>query len=158
MLQYCFIFQIFFPRNFSAIVDTSSTEDNSQYSSLADGNEDVSNYDEIRFFNASENGEIWSFSIKFVHWLFESFISGTLEIVKDFIEQGGNVDLKDKFKRTALHYSCMNGQDEIVQYLVDHNASINLVDFLGMAGMLVKMVWHDTFPPQNHWINEMLLN
>lgn len=54
---------------------------------------------------------------------------GFFEVVKFMIENGYNVDQKDKYKRrTPLHNACIKGHLEIVQYLVEKGADIHKKD------------------------------
>ena len=54
-----------------------------------------------------------------------------LRDIRKSIAKGYNVNYKDYDARTALHLACNYGNLEIVKYLVDHNALINVKDRFG---------------------------
>ena len=43
---------------------------------------------------------------------------GNIDIVKCLVEHGCNITLKDAVDYTGLMRACMNGQDEVVKYLI----------------------------------------
>jgi ankyrin repeat protein len=57
-------------------------------------------------------------------------IYGNLETVKDIIKTN-NMDIDKKYginKETLLHYAACNGWLDIVKYLVEHGADVNICD------------------------------
>ena len=51
----------------------------------------------------------------------------------DWIEnQGGNVNEDQGEGSTALHYACRDGFNEVVKYLLNHNADINIQNDYGL--------------------------
>ncbi|WP_179947084.1 ankyrin repeat domain-containing protein, partial [Wolbachia endosymbiont of Bemisia tabaci] len=51
---------------------------------------------------------------------------GNIQAVKNFIEQGGNIEAKDNDGWTLLHRAAWKGRKEIVEFLVDEEeANIN---------------------------------
>ncbi|WP_264682379.1 MULTISPECIES: ankyrin repeat domain-containing protein [unclassified Wolbachia] len=58
--------------------------------------------------------------------LIEEVDQGNIQAVKNFIEQGGNIEAKDNDGWTLLHYAAWKGRKEIVEFLVDEEeANIN---------------------------------
>ena len=53
---------------------------------------------------------------------------GDLETVKLLIENGADIDAKDKDGYTVLMYASNNGNLEIIKYLVENGADINIKD------------------------------
>ncbi|MGH0123108.1 UNVERIFIED_CONTAM: hypothetical protein FKN15_049647 [Acipenser sinensis] len=57
-------------------------------------------------------------------------IEGKIKVIEKFLEDGGNPDSCDEFKRTALQRSSLEGHTEIVQKLLDKGADANFRDRL----------------------------
>ncbi|TNK94292.1 hypothetical protein OUY_02210 [Wolbachia endosymbiont of Leptopilina clavipes] len=57
--------------------------------------------------------------------LIEEVDQGNIQAVKNFIEQGGNIEAKNDDGWTLLHRSAWKGRTEIVEFLVDQGANIN---------------------------------
>ena len=57
-------------------------------------------------------------------------LNGKLEIVKELIRLGANVNVKDGHKFSALMYVCKIGNYEIVQELLNNGAEIDFIDGL----------------------------
>ncbi|XP_058882284.1 ankyrin repeat domain-containing protein 2 isoform X2 [Acipenser ruthenus] len=57
-------------------------------------------------------------------------VKGKIKIIEKFLEDGGNPDSCDEFKRTALQWSSLKGHTEIVQKLLDKGANANFRDRL----------------------------
>ncbi|KAG9341061.1 hypothetical protein JZ751_019815 [Albula glossodonta] len=55
---------------------------------------------------------------------------GWTEVIEKFLEDGGNPDTCDEFRRTALHRASLEGHMAIVQKLLDKGADINFADRL----------------------------
>jgi len=56
--------------------------------------------------------------------LIERASCGDLEGVKTLIQQGDNVNTKNRYSKTALYIACENGHTDVVQYLLDSGASV----------------------------------
>jgi ankyrin repeat protein len=53
-------------------------------------------------------------------------MSGSLNDVKEVVEKGADINLKDSLGFTALHYACRDGKTEIVSYLLEQKADPNV--------------------------------
>ena len=51
-----------------------------------------------------------------------------LNIVKNLIQNGAEIDARNKYKNTPLHYAANNGDLEIFQHFLDHGAQIEAKD------------------------------
>ena len=61
-----------------------------------------------------------------LHFVIKNCKEESLNIVKNLVEQGANVNVKDyRNKRTALHHAVEAKSLEIVKYLVEHGADVN---------------------------------
>ena len=56
---------------------------------------------------------------------------GNIEVVKQHLAAGTDVDARDKLDRTSLHRAAHNGHKEIVQLLIDKGADVNAKDETG---------------------------
>ena len=50
---------------------------------------------------------------------------GNMKQVQDFITRGIDVNVKDKFKRTALYYAAARGHVEVTKVLIQNGADVN---------------------------------
>ncbi|RKP17632.1 ankyrin [Rozella allomycis CSF55] len=58
--------------------------------------------------------------------IFEASQKGNLLAVKYWIEeQGCDINVKDQYEATALHWAAINGHLDVIQYLIDNNANLN---------------------------------
>ncbi|MFT4313966.1 MAG: ankyrin repeat domain-containing protein [Wolbachia pipientis] len=57
--------------------------------------------------------------------LIEEVDQGNIQAVKNFIEQGGNIEAKNDDGWTLLHRAAWKGREKIVEFLVDQGANIN---------------------------------
>ena len=57
--------------------------------------------------------------------LFKACTDGDLEKVKGLIEQGADVNAKDKYGYTPLHFAVGNGYPKIVEVLLKNDAKVN---------------------------------
>ena len=60
-----------------------------------------------------------------LHFVIKNCKEESLNIVKNLVEQGANVNLKDYSNKTALHHAVEAKSLEIVKYLVEHGADVN---------------------------------
>ncbi|KAJ4130236.1 hypothetical protein NW768_007219 [Fusarium equiseti] len=58
---------------------------------------------------------------------------GRLSDVEACLRQGAYVHAQDRYGETAIHYACENGHLEIVSLLLDHGASIKIIDSHGRS-------------------------
>ena len=65
-------------------------------------------------------------------------IEGKIYFVKLLVEEEGvNVNARDEYKCTALHWASENGHLDIVKYLVESGADINAKDYSGWTPLHV---------------------
>ena len=67
----------------------------------------------------------------------EAALNGQLEMVKDLLGKGLNVNLKDQDGRTPLMYASFNGYVEIIQLLIDNGAQVNVFDSYGRTPLMM---------------------
>uniref|UniRef100_A0A673AN18 Ankyrin repeat domain 2 (stretch responsive muscle) n=1 Tax=Sphaeramia orbicularis TaxID=375764 RepID=A0A673AN18_9TELE len=60
---------------------------------------------------------------------------GDLKVIDQYLSDGGNPDVHDELKRTALHLASMEGNSAVVQMLLDRGADINFKDRLGSRAL-----------------------
>ena len=53
---------------------------------------------------------------------------GKIEVVKQYLDTGGDVNAKDKYSAAPLHYAAYNGNKEIVELLISKGANLNISD------------------------------
>tara|TARA_R110000744_G_scaffold208098_1_gene326805 strand:+ start:376 stop:657 length:282 start_codon:yes stop_codon:yes gene_type:complete len=66
--------------------------------------------------------------------IFEAAIDGNLDQIEELIKNGvdvNDIDDRDEYKRTALHFASSYGELETVQYLVGNGADVNSRDYKG---------------------------
>ncbi|KAM8860084.1 uncharacterized protein ankrd2 isoform 2-T2 [Spinachia spinachia] len=56
---------------------------------------------------------------------------GWLNVIDKYLADGGNPNVHDELKRTALHRAALEGHTEVIQTLVEKGADINFKDQLG---------------------------
>jgi ankyrin repeat protein len=61
---------------------------------------------------------------------------GRLDIVKELLEKGADVNLKDKYGHTALIRAAYNGRLDIVKALLEKGADVNLKDNFGHTTLI----------------------
>jgi len=60
--------------------------------------------------------------------IWEAAYEGNIEVVKQHLAAGTDVDAKDKYELTALHWAAAGGQNEIVELLIAKGADVNATD------------------------------
>ena len=53
--------------------------------------------------------------------------NGEIEVVKQHLAAGTDVNTKDKYKRTPLHSAANNGHKEIAELLITNGADVNAI-------------------------------
>ena len=86
-------------------------------SSSSEETSELVEHDANAYYDAGINGGTLHFVIK--------NCKESLNIVKNLVEQGADVNLKDYRNKTALHYAVEAKSLEIVKYLVEHGADVN---------------------------------
>ena len=76
--------------------------------------------------------------------IFDAAIYGQSELIKEYVNQGKDMDLQDEFGATLLHYSLQSGHSEISKFLVISEADVNIIDKEG----LTPLDWA-------HWMNQV---
>ena len=76
--------------------------------------------------------------------IFDAAIYGQSELIKEYVNQGKDMDLQDEFGATLLHYSLQSGHTEISKFLVISEADVNIIDKEG----LTPLDWA-------HWMNQV---
>jgi len=56
---------------------------------------------------------------------------GDLERVKQLVAEGVDVNQGDYDRRTPMHLAAADGNLEVVKFLVEHNANVNVIDRFG---------------------------
>lgn len=54
--------------------------------------------------------------------------SGNVNCVKILHRYGANLNVSDTFKRTPLHYACLYDHVEVVEFLLEHEVQLDVVD------------------------------
>ncbi len=71
---------------------------------------------------------LFSCSAEDTTYLIESAKMGNLTQVKGLIESGANINAKDGFQRTALHWAVNRGFSPIARHLIEQGADVNAKD------------------------------
>lgn len=67
---------------------------------------------------------------------FKSCINGNLEIVKKFVEDGGNIEMKDKTGATGLIFASAHNRNKVVKFLIENGADPNAKDNNGWTALI----------------------
>ncbi|KAI1065093.1 hypothetical protein LB507_001266 [Fusarium sp. FIESC RH6] len=78
---------------------------------------------------------------------------GRLSDVEGCLRQGAYIHAQDRYGETAIHYACENGHLEIVSLLLDHGASIKIIDShgrspIGCMQAKTKQAWKKMKSPE----------
>ena len=65
-----------------------------------------------------------------------------LNLVKDLIVLGANLDWQDNDGRTALHVCAWNNRPEIARMLIDAGADLNIQNEYGSTALYVSAYWN----------------
>ena len=76
--------------------------------------------------------------------IFNAAIYGQVDVIKEYVDQGKDMDIQDEFGATLLHYSLQSGHSEISKFLVISEANVNIRDKEG----LTPLDWA-------HWMNQL---
>jgi len=60
----------------------------------------------------------------YIRYLFDACEKGNEYVLKYLVEHEADIDEKDKYGSTPLHYVCESGNENIFKYLVEHGANI----------------------------------
>jgi ankyrin repeat protein len=53
---------------------------------------------------------------------------GDINAIRDILHTGGNVNVRDKHGRTALHYAARRGDMGMAQFLIENDADLNIIE------------------------------
>ncbi|MGB9635006.1 MAG: ankyrin repeat domain-containing protein [Candidatus Micrarchaeia archaeon] len=67
----------------------------------------------------------------FERYFMDTVKEGKVEDVKHFIEMGVNINIKDKYGRTALMHAILRDDIEMVRLLIENGADLNATDMYG---------------------------
>ena len=73
--------------------------------------------------------------------LMKAAASGHDQVVRELIRAGADVNGKDKYKRTALHWASWWGQSNVVKTLAEAGANLNMQDEDGMTPLMKAAYW-----------------
>jgi ankyrin repeat protein len=60
--------------------------------------------------------------------IFKAARTGNIEVVKQYLAAGEDVNAKDNFGRTPFHLAAFYGRKELVELLIDNGADVNAKD------------------------------
>ncbi len=67
--------------------------------------------------------------------LFNACKNGHIDLVKKMLSIGADVNVKDNYRNTPLHYASRYGRTEIVKLLLEHGAEVNTKDKYGWTAL-----------------------
>ena len=73
--------------------------------------------------------------------LLEAAESGDIERTKHLIKHGADVDAKDRYGMTALHWAADNGSVDIVKLLLKAGANVNVTNIYGKTALHYAVIW-----------------
>ncbi|MGZ8192504.1 MAG: ankyrin repeat domain-containing protein [Methylobacter sp.] len=65
---------------------------------------------------------------------------GDIRLVLDLLEQGANVDARDRYGQTALMLAVHGGYREVVETLIAHGANLNITAKFGLSALMLALV------------------
>ena len=65
---------------------------------------------------------------------------GNVEVVKDHLRSGVDIDALDRYGQTALMLAAHQGHVEIVQLLVEHGADLNVTAKYNLSALMLAVV------------------
>ena len=65
---------------------------------------------------------------------------GDIQVVEKHLAAGTNVDAKNKWESTALHYTARGGQAGVAELLISKNANVNGLDADGMTPLHLSLI------------------
>ena len=66
----------------------------------------------------------------------EAALNGQAEVVDALLEQGIDINTRDKDGRTALMFAAFNGHEDIVKSLMENGADVNIMDSYGRTALM----------------------
>jgi ankyrin repeat protein len=73
-----------------------------------------------------------------------------LEIVKILLAHGADINARNYFQETALHYAAKKGNLNMIIYLIDRGAEINVADTAGNTPLTAVLTYGKTIGDQNN--------
>ena len=80
----------------------------------------------------------WGFSI------FRAAELGKIEVVKKYLDSGGDINVKSDSGMTSLHHAAYRENKEVVELLIAKGASLNAQDFAGRTPLNVAIRYKQT--------------
>lgn len=65
---------------------------------------------------------------------------GDVQLVLDLLEQGTDVDARDRYGNTALMLAAHAGHHEVVETLIAHRANLNITAKFGLSALMLALV------------------
>src|SRR5512136_651816 len=65
---------------------------------------------------------------------------GDVQIVRDLLGRGVDVDTRDRYGQTALMLAAHAGHREIVEILIAHRANLNITAKFGLSALMLAIV------------------
>lgn len=65
---------------------------------------------------------------------------GDVQLVLDLLEQGTDVDARDRYGNTALMLAAHAGHREVVETLIAHRANLNITAKFGLSALMLALV------------------
>ena len=73
--------------------------------------------------------------------LFDAVKSGDLAEVERLLNAGADIEARDRWGNTPLHYACINGHTEVARMLLDHGADVGARDQWGDTPLHLACEW-----------------
>ena len=67
------------------------------------------------------------------HGFYIAALQNNTESLKNLIEKGADVNAKNKYEQTTLHYAAREGHTEIVEFLIEKGADVNAKNKYGLT-------------------------
>ena len=65
---------------------------------------------------------------------------GDVQVVRDLLGQGTDVDARDRYGQTALMLAAHAGYREVVEALIAHRANLNITAKFGLSALMLALV------------------
>lgn len=73
--------------------------------------------------------------------IFECCRNGDIRIVKEYLNEGIDVDVRDEFLRTPLIYASSYGNIDIVEELISRGVDLDATDFSGISALFIVLLF-----------------
>ncbi len=65
---------------------------------------------------------------------------GDVDVVRELLHRGAEVDARDRYGQTALMLAAHAGHREIVETLIDHRANVNVTAKFGLSALMLAII------------------